>query len=102
MCTTLHVLWSLVYIGCGAVQLVVGIFFLFASDLPFLRLGSNVVAGGWVSIGCPSLGWEVSGCPVRKRRVKVTTQSLTIESLIYGIIFLFSKQGHFCDKIANA
>lgn len=46
MCATLHVLWSLVYIGCGAIQLVVGIFFLVA--LPFLRLGSNVFAGGWV------------------------------------------------------
>lgn len=50
MCATLHVLWSLVYIGCGAIQLVVGIFFLiakFGTDVHFLRLGSNVVAGGW-------------------------------------------------------
>ncbi|XP_034255759.1 protein PRRC2A-like isoform X2 [Thrips palmi] len=50
MCATLHVLWSLVYIGCGAIQLVVGIFFLAANpkfETPFLRLGSNVVTGGW-------------------------------------------------------
>ncbi|XP_026272401.1 trithorax group protein osa isoform X2 [Frankliniella occidentalis] len=48
MCATLHVLWSLIYITCGAVQLVVGIFFLVAKfEAPFLRLGSNVLAGGW-------------------------------------------------------
>jgi len=45
VCASAHVLWSLAYIACGAVQLVVGVFFLVA--LPFLQLGSNVWTGAW-------------------------------------------------------
>ncbi|GJQ87971.1 hypothetical protein Trydic_g12900 [Trypoxylus dichotomus] len=41
----LHVLWSTIYVSCGAAQLVAGIFFLIS--IPALHLSSNLWAGTW-------------------------------------------------------
>ncbi|XP_063240297.1 uncharacterized protein LOC134541079 isoform X2 [Bacillus rossius redtenbacheri] len=45
LCAALHVLWSLVYVGAGSVQLVAGIFFFIS--LPVFRVGSNIWTGAW-------------------------------------------------------
>jgi hypothetical protein len=47
VCATCHVLWNVVYVGAGIVQLVAGIFFLIS--LPIFKMGSNIWAGAWVS-----------------------------------------------------
>lgn len=46
-CTAIHLLWSVLYISVGAVQIVAGIFFLFT--IPVLRIGSNIWTGSWVN-----------------------------------------------------
>jgi len=46
VCAACHVLWNLVYVGAGIVQLVAGIFFLIS--LPIFKMGSNIWAGAWV------------------------------------------------------
>ncbi|KAF5282873.1 hypothetical protein FQR65_LT14197, partial [Abscondita terminalis] len=43
--TIVQVVWSLVYITCGAAQLVAGIFFIIS--LPELHLNSNIWVGSW-------------------------------------------------------
>lgn len=51
--TIVQVLWSLVYVTCGAAQLVAGIFFVIS--LPELYLSSNIWTGSWnVIIGIAS------------------------------------------------
>lgn len=47
LCAACHVLWNVVYVGAGIVQLVAGIFFLIS--LPIFKMGSNIGAGAWVS-----------------------------------------------------
>uniref|UniRef100_A0A2S2Q6F6 Uncharacterized protein n=1 Tax=Sipha flava TaxID=143950 RepID=A0A2S2Q6F6_9HEMI len=44
-CTAIHLLWSVLYISVGAVQIVAGIFFLFT--VPVLKIGSNIWTGSW-------------------------------------------------------
>ncbi|KAI5701990.1 hypothetical protein M8J75_015502 [Diaphorina citri] len=46
VCTTSHVIFSLVYISIGTIQLVAGVFF-FVSLSPLFRIGSNLWTGGW-------------------------------------------------------
>ena len=48
VCAACHLLWNLVYVIAGIVQLVAGIFFLIS--LPIFKMGSNIWAGAWVSI----------------------------------------------------
>lgn len=43
--SVLHVLWSTIYVSCGAAQLVAGIFFLIS--IPALHLSCNLWAGTW-------------------------------------------------------
>ncbi|XP_018335952.1 uncharacterized protein LOC108744590 [Agrilus planipennis] len=51
--TVLHVIWSVMYVCCGAAQLVAGIFFVIS--LPELHLSSNIWAGAWnIIIGIAS------------------------------------------------
>nr|CAD7612332.1 unnamed protein product [Timema genevievae] len=45
VCAALHVIWSLVYVGTGSIQLIAGIFFLIS--LPVFRVGSNIWTGAW-------------------------------------------------------
>uniref|UniRef100_A0A8D8SF65 Uncharacterized protein n=1 Tax=Cacopsylla melanoneura TaxID=428564 RepID=A0A8D8SF65_9HEMI len=46
VCTTSHVIFNLVYISIGTIQLVAGVFF-FVSLPPLFRIGSNLWTGGW-------------------------------------------------------
>nr|CAD7454033.1 unnamed protein product [Timema tahoe] len=46
VCAALHVIWSLVYVGTGSIQLIAGIFFLIS--LPVFRVGSNIWTGAWI------------------------------------------------------
>ncbi|CAG2063164.1 unnamed protein product [Timema podura] len=56
VCAALHVIWSLVYVGTGSIQLIAGIFFLIS--LPVFRVGSNIWTGAWVSFNL-SVQWTV-------------------------------------------
>lgn len=45
--TALQVLWSTIYVICGAAQLISGIFFMIS--IPALHLSCNIWTGSWVS-----------------------------------------------------
>ncbi|XP_046395817.1 serine-rich adhesin for platelets-like isoform X2 [Ischnura elegans] len=60
VCTVCHVLWSFIYIGVGAVQFVIGLFFLIS--LSMLKVGSNIWTGAWnIFIGILSSMLACSG-----------------------------------------
>lgn len=48
ICFTIHLLWCMIYIIIGSVQLVSGVFFLV--PVPLLKLGSNICVGTWVGL----------------------------------------------------
>jgi hypothetical protein len=77
VCAACHVLWNVVYVGAGIVQLVAGIFFLIS--LPIFKMGSNIWAGAWVS------KWmrlsQVKGLLNMRKDVKITLKLLKVIGL---------------------
>ncbi|CAH1723179.1 unnamed protein product [Aphis gossypii] len=86
-CTAIHLLWSVLYISVGAVQIVAGIFFLFT--VPVLRIGSNIWTGSWnVFFG---VGGAVFSCvgdwtTAKQRGLLCLTLSILIMNIVNLII----------------
>ncbi|KAF0766054.1 Uncharacterized protein FWK35_00026596 [Aphis craccivora] len=86
-CTAIHLLWSVLYISVGAVQIVAGIFFLFT--VPVLRIGSNIWTGSWnVFFG---VGGAVFSCvgdwtTAKQRGLLCLTVSILIMNIVNLII----------------
>ncbi|XP_022174685.1 uncharacterized protein LOC111036799 isoform X2 [Myzus persicae] len=86
-CTAIHLLWSVLYISVGAVQIVAGIFFLFT--IPVLRIGSNIWTGSWnVFFG---VGGAVFSCvgdwtSAKQRGLLCLTVSILIMNIVNLII----------------
>nr|XP_022907854.1 nucleolar and coiled-body phosphoprotein 1-like isoform X1 [Onthophagus taurus]XP_022907855.1 nucleolar and coiled-body phosphoprotein 1-like isoform X1 [Onthophagus taurus] len=81
--TILHVLWSFVYVCCGAAQLVSGIF-LFVS-VPSLHLSSNLWVGTWDILIGIGIGMLACFCSLSKRRQEILLY-LTISILVANAI----------------
>ncbi|XP_067001143.1 serine-rich adhesin for platelets isoform X2 [Anabrus simplex] len=90
-----HVLWSLVYICTGAIQLVAGIFFLIS--LPIFKVGSNIWTGTWnilVGIGAAMLAC-VGDLTAKKQESLLYIAISILVTNVVNIVILELGEWHF-------
>ncbi|PSN46035.1 hypothetical protein C0J52_07685 [Blattella germanica] len=95
VCIACHVLWNLVYVGTGIVQLVAGIFFLIS--LPIFRVGSNMWTGAWnivVGIGGAMLAC-IGDFTVKKQEALLLFTVSILAINVVNIVILEIGEWHF-------
>ncbi|KAJ9574534.1 hypothetical protein L9F63_008307, partial [Diploptera punctata] len=95
VCIACHVIWNLVYVGTGIVQLVAGIFFLIS--LPIFRVGSNMWTGAWnivVGIGGAMLAC-IGDFTVKKQEALLLFTISILAINVVNIVILEIGEWHF-------
>ncbi|XP_021921514.1 uncharacterized protein LOC110830660 [Zootermopsis nevadensis] len=95
VCAACHVLWNLVYVGAGIVQLVAGIFFLIS--LPIFKMGSNIWAGAWnIVVGIGGAMLSCIGDLTAKKQEALLFLTVSIFAInVVNIVILEIGEWHF-------
>ncbi|XP_069694180.1 uncharacterized protein [Periplaneta americana] len=95
VCAACHLLWNLVYVGAGIVQLVAGIFFLIS--LPIFKMGSNIWAGAWnIVVGIGGAMLSCIGDLTTKKQEALLFLTVSILAInVVNIVILEIGEWHF-------
>ncbi|XP_050537693.1 uncharacterized protein LOC126903530 isoform X2 [Daktulosphaira vitifoliae] len=101
-CTAIHLLWSVLYISVGAIQIVAGIFFLVT--VPVLVIGSSIWTGSWnIFFGVAGAVFSCVGnwTRAKQRGLLFMTVSILVANLINLLVLEIGEWRYLTSQSAK-